>query len=344
VLINLHTHLEGWLRPATASEFARASGMPEPAGGWRAALQLSAPADLTVFLAKVAAGYQFFDTVDHVQRIACEAVEDAAADGCDYLELRFGPATHARRKLDIDTVVRAVCAGAAEGRRRTGMPVGCVVAALRHHDDDTILATAHAASANAGAGVVGFDLAGDERLYPDLARYRAAFELARAAGLGLTCHAAEAAPGAAAREAVALLGVRRIGHGTRLADHPDDLAWAAGEGIVVEMCPTSNVFTGATASLGAHPARTFLAAGVPLVLGDDDPTTVGTTLSREHRILRDRLGFNHADLDGLDATSVRTALITETDRAHLTARLMAQTSAPASDVPDRGRRFDADPR
>lgn len=321
MLINLHTHLEGWLRPTTAAELARGMGMPEPPGGWNGALQMSGPADLTVFLAKVAAGYPFFDTVDHLARIACEAVEDAAADGCDYLELRFGPGTHVRRDLDIDTVVGAVCAGAAEGRRRTGLPVGCVVAALRHHDDDTVLATARAAAAHAGEGVVGFDLAGDERLYPDLARYEDAFRLARSAGLGLTCHAAEAAPGAAAREAVARFGVTRIGHGSHIADDPDDLAWAAGEGIVVEVCPTSNVFTGATRSFEQHPARRLRAAGVPVVLGDDDPTTTGTTLSRERRILEDRIGFGDVDLAQLDATSVRVALATDTDRAQLAGRL-----------------------
>jgi adenosine deaminase len=321
MLVNLHSHLEGCLRPSTAAELAAESAAPEPPGGWAAALQLARPADLTVFLAKVAAAYPFFDAVDRISRIACEAVEDAAADGCEYLELRFGPATHAGGSVGIDAVISAVCSGAREGERRTGLPTGLVVAALRHHDPDLTLEVARAAARAAGEGVVGFDLAGDELLFPALEPYVEAFAIARSAGLGLTCHAAEAAPASAARSAVALLGVNRIGHGARVAQDAEVLRWAAGEGIVMEVCPTSNWLTGATPDLSSHPARTFREAGVPVVLGDDDPVTVGSRLSAERGVLRERLGFSAADLVRLDETSVRVAMVEESIRARLAARL-----------------------
>ncbi|MGY1814773.1 adenosine deaminase family protein [Blastococcus sp. SYSU D00820] len=248
-----------------------------------AALQMPAPADLTVFLAHVAAGYPVFGSPGAVERIAREAVEDAAAAGLAFLELRLGPTTHARPGFDVRAVLAAACAGAADGARATGVEVGVVPALLRHQDADAHAAVTDAACALAGHGVTGLDVAGDELLFPALEPYAPFFAQARAAGLGVTAHAAEAAPAPAARAAAELLGVRRIGHGSRAADDPEVLAWATGEGIVFEVCPTSNVLTGAAASVREHPLGRFLAAGCRVVLGDDDPTTTGVRLDAEVR-------------------------------------------------------------
>jgi adenosine deaminase len=303
MLINLHSHLEGRVRPATAAELAPAAGLPEPEGGWEAALRLSGPADLTAYLGKVDASYPFFARPDWLARIACEAVEDAAADGGDYLELRFGPATHVRPGHDLADCVRAVCDGVREGTRRTGMPAGVVVAALRMRPEESNLAVARTAAAFAGDGVVGFDLAGDEKRRPELEPFAAAFAIARAAGLGLTCHAAEAAPGVRAREAFERFGVTRIGHGAHIADDPEILRWAADSGVVVEICPTSNWYTGAIPAVPAHPAPRFRQAGVRLVLGDDNPVQTGSPLSAERAVLATELGFTATDLAALDRTS-----------------------------------------
>src|SRR5690606_23627023 len=138
----------------------------------------------------------------------------------------------------IDGVVRAACTGLRAGITASGMPAGLVPAALRHHDAQLNDAVARAAARHAGNGVVGFDLAGDELRFPDLSRHESAFAIARAARLGITCHAAEAAPAPAVREAVTRLGATRVGHAAHLAADPDELAWAADHGVVVEVCPT----------------------------------------------------------------------------------------------------------
>jgi len=115
--LNLHTHLEGWVRPETAADLAASMGVPAPDGGWEHALRMTEPADLTVFLAHVAAAYPVLGSAEAMRRVAREAVEDAAADRCDYLELRFGPSTHARPGFDIPDVIAAACAGLEEGSR-----------------------------------------------------------------------------------------------------------------------------------------------------------------------------------------------------------------------------------
>lgn len=321
MLVNLHTHLEGRVRPETAAELAESEGLTSPEGGWAAALRLDGPADLTAYLAKVASTYPFFRSLDSAQRIAREAVLDAAASGLDYLELRLGPATHADDENGIAEVVRAIVRGMAEGSEESGMPAGAVVAALRHHDEAANIAVARAAAAFAGAGVVGFDLAGDELLFPRLDTHVAAFAIARAASLGITCHAAEAGPASAAREAAELLGTTRIGHGTHIADDEEELCWAAHAGIVVETCPTSNRYTGGIRSLDDHPARKLRDAGVPVVLGDDNPMQTGSDLRGERQVLVDRLGWTAQQLDELDRVSVAAAFLEPGVRAALRDRL-----------------------
>jgi adenosine deaminase len=328
LLINLHTHLEGRVRPGTAAELAAQGGLPEPEGGWEQALRLDGPADLSVFLDKVAASYPFFGSVQGLGRIASEAVQDAAADGVDYLELRFGPSSHVRPGLDFDDVIRAVCDGVREGTRLTGMPAGVVVAALRRYPTEVNIDVAKAAARFAGAGVVGFDLAGDELRYPELERHVEPFAIAGAAGLGLTCHAAEAAPAQAARDAVRLFGVSRIGHGAHVVDNPEVLRWAAGTGVVIEVCPTSNWFTGAIAAIGDHPAARFARAGVPVVLGDDNPVQTGSPMSAERAVLRDQLGFTDAELLAQERVSVHSMFADESVRAALTQRLTPRPPAP----------------
>lgn len=323
MLINLHTHLEGCVRPSTASELAGELRLGSPTGGWGKALQLDGPVILTTYLAKVAATHPFFTTSDYIARLACEALEDAASDGVDYLELRFGPATHTSRKLSLDQVVRAVCRGIAEGTSRTGMPAGAVVCALRHHDASTNNAVARTAARFAGSGVVGFDLAGDEILYPDLEPYAESFRIAGASGLGLTCHAAETAPGTAARDAVRLFGVTRIGHGVHIASSPEVMRWCRDEGIVIECCPTSNWLTGGVTRLTAHPIRAFRDSSVAVALGDDNPRQTTSSLSSEYEILKTQLDFTAEDLSDLDRTSVRAAFADGSTRDLLSKKLTA---------------------
>ncbi|WP_405483717.1 adenosine deaminase [Streptomyces sp. NBC_00009] len=332
MLINLHTHLEGRVRPSTAAELARRAGLAEPGQGWETAIRLDGPADLTVYLAKVAATYPFFDTGETLARITREAVEDAAADGQDYLELRFGPATHVRPGFGLDDVIAAACQGLREGVATTGMPAGIVVAALRHHGAELNEDVARGAARRAGDGVVGFDLAGDEALHPDVRVHAGAFALAGAAGLGLTCHAAEAGPASAARQAVEQLGVTRIGHGTHIADDAETMAWAADTGLTVEVCPTSNWYTGAASSLHDHPAPHFRRAGIPVVLGDDNPMQTRSLLSDEYRLLARDLGFDAPALKALDLAAVEAGFMDDGTRAALRRRA-AQVVRPEEASP-----------
>jgi adenosine deaminase len=259
-------------------------------------------------------------SADALRRVAREAVEDAAADGCDYVEIRFGPATHRRPGFELPAVVAATCAGIAEGTAATGLPAGLIVAMLRHAEPETNLAVARAAAGAAGKGVVGLDIAGDELVYPSQAPYQDAFAIAAAAGLGLTAHAAEAGPPSSVVDAVELLGVSRIGHGSRVIDDRGTLTWAAERGIAFEVCPTSNVLTGAARSIRDHPMQAMLAAGCRVVLGDDDPITTGQRLGAEERLLVDEGLLTSAQLRGIQRTAAEVAFAEPSIRAAIRER------------------------
>lgn len=323
--LNLHSHLEGSVRPSSAAALARELDVPAPPGGWQAALVMPEAGTLTTFLTHVAHGYPLFGTPDSVRRIVTEAIEDAADDGTRYLELRFGPATHAGKGMTLDDVVGAACDGVRDATSGPGIDAGLVVCALRHHDLATNLAVAETAARFAGQGVVGFDVAGDELLFPELDRYREPYAIARAAGLGLTAHAAEAGPATAARDAAEWLGATRIGHGSHIVDDPEVLAWAAGEGIAIEVCPTSNVLTGAAPSLREHPMHAMLAAGCRVVLGDDNPINIGTRLAAEERRLVTDGGLAPDELARIHRTAVEVAFTDASTRTQLRQRF----SAPA---------------
>jgi adenosine deaminase len=245
---------------------------------------------------------------------------DAAADGSDFLEVRFGPATHRRPGLPIAEVIAAVSDGLGEASRDTGLPTTLVVCLLRHSDRDTNLEVARAAAGLAGRGVSGLDVAGDELRFPALAPYVEPFRIAAAAGLGLTAHAAEAGPASAVREAAATLGVGRIGHGSHVVDDPEVLAWAADHGITFEICPTSNLLTGAAPSLREHPLHRFLAAACGVVLGDDDPITIGRRLGDEEVDLVADGGLDADRLDEIHRHSVEVAFTDDSVRSVLRER------------------------
>jgi adenosine deaminase len=207
------------------------------------------------------------------------------------------------------------------------MPAGLIACALRHHDAATNEAVARAASDYAGLGIVGFDVAGDELLYPALEPMERPFAIAAAAGLGLTAHAAEAGTAHHVGEAVERLGVRRIGHGIRAADADDVLQWAAGEGVCFEQCPTSNVLTGAVPSYERHPVRAFLDAGCDVVIGDDDPTTTGAPLSAEFAHLVEHVRLSPDEIQRIHATSVERAFCDDSTRADLRQRITSRATA-----------------
>lgn len=281
----LHEHLDGGLRLDTLLELLQARGLPCPAPDAPAlARWFDARAhagSLVEFLRGFALTVAAMATPAAMQRVALEAAEDARADGCVLAEFRIAPLLFEEHGVSGEAAVEALLAGL----RRSTLPCGLIVCAMRHLPPEQTLRAARLAAKYRGHGVVGFDLAGAELGHPPH-EHAEALHAARDAGLALTLHAGEA--DAAERVVEALrLGAARIGHGIHLADALHDpqrrglVDEVIARGAHLEVCPTSNVHTGAAASIAAHPIVALWRAGVSVGVNTDNRLMSGITLGSE---------------------------------------------------------------
>jgi adenosine deaminase len=321
----LHEHLDGGLRAATLLALCRERGLATPADD-AAALAAWVQANANSgSLGRYLAGFKL--TVEAMaslvacERVAFEAAEDARADGCVLAEFRIAPLLLEPFGLQGEAVVEALLAGL----RRSALPCGLIVCAMRHEPSEHSLRSARLAARFAGRGVIGFDLAGAEAGHPPR-DHAAAFAAARDAGLGLTCHAGEADIGARVLEAAAL-GVTRIGHGIHIVDDAANLARARELGLHFEVCPSSNVHTGAAASLAAHPIRQMLVAGLSLSVSTDNRLMSGVTLGGELQALHELLGLSLTQIRQMQRQAVDASFMPDAARSAAAAALAA-TPAP----------------
>lgn len=320
----LHEHLDGGLRVATLLALLRARGLAAPADDEAAlAAWFDARAhagSLEEYLRGFALTVAAMATPEALARVAFEAAEDARAEGCVLAEFRIAPLLFEPHGIPGEAAVAALLAGLS----RSALPSGLIVCAMRHESDVQIGRAAdlalrcHAQVGQPGrARVVGFDLAGPEAGWP-ATRHAALLARVRAAGLGLTLHAGEADAGEQVLEAVRL-GAQRIGHGVRLADLLDAPGAAeALEGlrrqqVHLEICPTSNLHTGAAASLALHPIHALWRAGVSLSFHTDNPLMSRLDHSTEAANLVSA-GFSWSDLLRMGLEAAEASFLPEAAR------------------------------
>ncbi len=327
----LHDHLDGGLRPATLMALLQARGLPLPAPslpGIEQWFQARAHAgSLENYLAGFALTVAAMATPAALARVAFEAAEDALADGAVLAEFRIAPLLFEPHGVAADAAVEALL----DGLSRSALPSGLIVCAMRHLPPAETERAARLALRWQGRGVVAFDLAGAEAGHPP-AEHEAALKLARDAGLPLTLHAGEADAAPRVLQAVQH-GARRIGHGVRLADAvaaaPHDTAAAAlvaavrESGVHLEVCPTSNVHTGAAASIAHHPIRELWRAGISLSWHTDNRLMSCISHSGEAlRLVRDA-GFSEVDLVQMGVQAAQASFLPPAARAAALAALQA---------------------
>jgi adenosine deaminase len=318
----LHDHLDGGLRPATVVDLARElryTGLPtEDAGelaGWFHAS--AASGSLALYLRGFAHTIAVMQTPDSIERVAYECGEDLAADGVVYAESRYAPVFSTQRGMTLQQVVDAVGKGFAEAERRHGIVLRQIVCAMRDRTDS--LEMARLAVANRERGVVGFDIAGEEAGHP-AERHLPAFQLCHRENFSLTIHAGEGFGPPSIWQAIQICGAHRIGHGVRLIEDmtiEDGRVTALGplaayvrdKRIPLELCPSSNVDTGAAPSLEAHPIRHFLAQHFRVTLNTDNRLMSNITLSEEFRRLSETLHIDLAEVEKLTINAMKSAFV-----------------------------------
>jgi len=244
-----------------------------------------------------------------VERVAYEAVADAAEDNIKYLELRFNPLAQARvQGFSLDEVITWICGAVARAQRDYEVRVNLILSIRRDIGLDVASEIADLAVAHLGDGVVGLDLTGDEIGYP-ADRFVDIFRRAHQEGLHITVHAGEAGGAENVRQAVELLGAQRIGHGIRAIENSQVVYLLQERKVALEICPTSNLQTGAVRRFGQHPLMDLLALGLRVTINTDDPSVSDTTLTDEYVVAMLTMGMT------LD--QVKRAIVIAADSAFL---------------------------
>ncbi len=337
----LHDHLDGGLRPETIVELAAEVGHVLPAtdaeslGRW---FRESADSgSLVRYLETFDHTVAVMQRADHLTRVARECVEDLAADGVVYAEVRYAPEQHLRGDLTLEEVVRAVQEGFDEGMAASesdATPGGPIVVrqlltAMRHQARSREIA--ELAVAHRDDGVVGFDIAGAEAGYPPT-RHLDAFEYLQRENAHFTIHAGEAFGLPSIWQAIQWCGADRLGHGVRLIDditvepstvpgQPDEVRlgrlaqYVRDKRIPLELCPHSNIQTGAAASIAEHPIGLLAELRFRVTVNTDNRLMSGTSMTREMSALVEAFDWDLADLQWVTVNAMKSAF------AHFDTRL-----------------------
>ncbi|WP_346536591.1 adenosine deaminase [Micromonospora sp. DPT] len=328
----LHDHLDGGLRPATVVELAAEVGHelpttdPEALGRWF--VEAANSGSLERYLETFAHTVAVMQTAPALRRVARECALDLAADGVVYAEVRFAPEQHLEQHLTLDEVVEAVVAGFVEGSEQaaaagTPIRIGTLLTAMRHAARSQEIA--ELAVRHRDAGVVGFDIAGAEAGFPPT-RHLDAFEYLQRENFHFTIHAGEAFGLPSIWQAIQWCGADRLGHGVRIVDDitpgpPPVLgrlaAYVRDKRIPLELCPSSNVQTGAAASIADHPIGLLRDLRFRVTVNTDNRLMSGTSMSREMALLVDAFGYGWKELQWFTINAMKSAFIPFDERLRI---------------------------
>jgi adenosine deaminase len=278
--IELHLHLEGAAPPAFIRDLAKRKhvdigGIFNADGSYRFT-------DFWDFLKVYEAATSVLTTPEDYHRLTLAVLEQSAASGVVYCETFLSPDFCGGRDLGAwREYLAAIREAADQGQREMGLTLRGIITCIRHFGPETARETALCAAETAGDWIVGFGIAGDERK-GRLKDFRWSFDMAREAGLRVTAHAGEWNGPDEVRAAVKDLGVERIGHGVRAIEDLALVDLIAERGIVLEVCPGSNIALGIYPDWRAHPIAELDRRGVKVTISTDDPPFFHTTMAREY--------------------------------------------------------------
>lgn len=316
-LIDLHRHLDGNVRLETILEVGQRYGLELPASdveGLRSHVQVTEPQPgVMAFIRKFYWMTRIMLNYEVCWRIAYENVQDAKAQGLDYVELRFSPLFMSQaHDLDPNGVVEAVCDGVAQGRRDFEMRVGLIGILSRTYGPEMCW-TELKALMSKPEQIIALDLAGDEARFPPelfVDHFRAAKEL----GWKITVHAGESAGSASIWKSIELLGAQRIGHAVSALDDGRLIEKMRMERIAIECNLTSNVQTSTVSSYADHPLKRFMMENLIATINTDDPGISGIDLAYEYEIAAPAAGLDRSQIRQLQINALEAAFLSEEER------------------------------
>lgn len=308
--VELHTHIEGSVRPRTILELARQYDIELPAETVRSLrdkISMKKGENLLDFLKKFDCFRFVFDKPETLRRIAYESIQDNARDNVRYTELRMNPLKHPDI-LSIQKVLDAVLDGMERAKSDFGVDAGFIVSINRGYDVDSAMEVAKAAVARKNRGVVGLDLAGDEIHNPP-EKFKKVFQYAKSHGLKVTIHAGEAVGPESIRKAVEVCKADRIGHGVRVQEDPELMALLKKKGTLLELCPSSNIQLGIVKNMQSYPLARYYRDGMRVSINTDDRQIFGVSLTGEYLKVARASGLSLQDLQHIAIESLEGAFL-----------------------------------
>ena len=288
--IELHVHLEATIQPEALMAIARRNDYPLGVASVEELRALYQFRDFDHFIEVWILTSNALRTADDFRQVVVDYAHEAATHGAVYIEGIFSPIERVWRGVGWDELFNGYCDGAQQAREETGVEVRLTPDITRDAPLEAAMECAAYAVRYRERGIVGLGLGGEEALYPP-EPFAPAFATARDGGIGSVPHAGEVVGPASIRGAIDALHPDRIRHGIRAVDDPSLLDELRDRGIVLDVCPISNLRTRAVSSLEAHPLPDLVAAGIPCSISTDDPAMFETDLSKDYEAAR-RLGIS----------------------------------------------------
>ncbi len=317
--VELHLHLDCSLSYAVVSRLDPSVSRAEFDAEFIAPPQCSSLAD---FLTRSPRGFQLMQDEDSLRLATEDLFEQLHADNVIYVEIRFAPLLHLSKGLTPEAVVAAVDRATEQCINATGIEARLILCTLRHFSREQSLLTAQLVEQFKGTRVAALDIAGDECGFP-IDAHVPAFRYAIDHGLSRTAHAGEAMGPESVWETLRAFEPTRIGHGVRSAEDPELVEHLKQQRIHLELCPTSNVQTRASATYRDHPIDSLRRAGVSLGINTDTRTITNVTLNEEYARLREHFGWSDADFAACNRDALDAAFIDEPVKRRLVSRLLS---------------------
>ena len=313
----LHCHIEGATPPELALAQAEKYGVDtsaiirDKAYVWE---------DFTSFVKCYDAIASLFKTEEDYALLAEAYLTELAEAGTIYSEIIVSPDHGKTIGLGAHAYLEGLAAGMEAARQKTGIESRMLITGIRHLGPESVIKTAEFAAKREHKFVTGFNLAGEERMHK-VADFARAFDIVRDAGLGLTIHAGELSGAFSVRDALDHVRPSRISHGVRAIEDADLVRRLADAGVVLEVCPGSNISLQVFPDFASHPLRALHGAGVRVTLNSDDPPFFHTSLAQEYDIASAVMGFSDAEINGMTRTAIEAAFVDEPTRKLLLARI-----------------------
>ena len=312
--VELHLHLDGSVRPSTIASILN---MDEQDIRKKVCTNKDTK-DLKDYLSKFDLPISVMQTKENLTRISYELALDLKQDNVIYAEIRFAPLFHTKQGLTIDEVIIAVLDGLKQVPVKTNL-ILCMMRGSSYENNYKVIETAYKFL---NKGVVGIDLAGDEKNYP-VDNYKDLFEIAKNKKIPFTIHAGEADDYNSIDNAIKL-GAKRIGHGVRAIENDNTIKLIKENNITLEVSPISNINTKIYKNIKEHPIKKLYDENINITISTDNRTVSNTTLNDTYKILQNTFNFTKEDFIKINQNAIKAAFISDKEKELLLKELINQ--------------------